>query len=180
METWEILLAAAGAVVVALIMALVVRRRGRARVATAAAPAIGPRERLRNGLLATRRQLAAILSGGTPSDGVFPSLEEALVAADVGVRTAADLVERVRGRLGAPADGSAVRHALREEIGALLSRPVPVASHDRPYVILVTGVNGVGKTTTIGKLAAQHTAAGRRVLLVAGDTFRAAAGDQLR
>ena len=182
METWELLLAAAGSVVLVLaLVALIVRRRRPRRAAVApAVPAIGPRQRLRNGLLATRRQLAAILSGGTAPDSVFPTLEEALVAADVGVRTATELVERVSQKLGASTDGPAVRRALRDEIVALLDRPAPVESADRPHVILMTGVNGVGKTTTIGKLAAQHTAAGRRVLLVAGDTFRAAAGDQLR
>ena len=182
METWELLLAAAGSVVLVLaVVALIVRRRKPHGAAVApAVPAIGPRERLRNGLLATRRQLAAILSGGTAQDSIFPTLEEALVAADVGVRTATELVERVGQRVGASADGPAVRRALRDEIVVLLDRPVPPESADRPHVILMTGVNGVGKTTTIGKLAAQHTAAGRRVLLVAGDTFRAAAGDQLR
>jgi fused signal recognition particle receptor len=74
-----------------------------------------------------------------------------------------------------------VRHALREEIVALLGQtPVVPSPEERPRVILVTGVNGVGKTTTIGKLAAREASAGRRVLLVAGDTFRAAAADQLR
>jgi len=182
METWELLLAAAGSVVLVLaLVALIVRRRRPRRAAVApAVPAIGPRQRLRNGLLATRRQLAAILSGGVAPDSVFPTLEEALVAADVGVRTATELVERVSQKLAASTDGPAVRRALRDEIVALLDRPAPVESADRPHVILMTGVNGVGKTTTIGKLAAQHTAAGRRVLLVAGDTFRAAAGDQLR
>jgi fused signal recognition particle receptor len=182
METWEILLAAAGAAGAALTTALVVlrRRAPRPKDAAPSAPAIGPRERLRNGLLATRRQLSGILSGGVSGERVFPTLEEALIAADVGVRTASELVERVRRTLGASADGAAVRRALREEIATLLTHPAPVEPQSRPHVILVTGVNGVGKTTTIGKLAAQHAAAGRRVLLVAGDTFRAAAGDQLR
>jgi fused signal recognition particle receptor len=186
METWEILLAAAGAVVAALAAALAIRRRGRRAVAAApgaatpAAPVVGSRERLWNGLLATRRQLAAMLAGGAPGESVFPTLEEALVAADVGVRTASELVERVRRKLGESVDGVAVRRALRDEIVALLARPAPVETADHPHVILVTGVNGVGKTTTIGKLAALHSAAGRRVLLVAGDTFRAAASEQLR
>jgi fused signal recognition particle receptor len=180
MEAWEILLAAAGAVVVAVTAALGLRRRTRRRGAAPSTPAVGPRDRLRIGLLATRRQLAAMLSGGAPGESVFSTMEEALVAADVGVHTATALVERVRRRLGESADGAAVRRALYEEIVGLLARPNPSESQDRPYVILVTGVNGVGKTTTIGKLAAQHTTAGRRVLLVAGDTFRAAACDQLR
>ena len=146
-----------------------------------AKPTLGPRERLRQGLLATRRQLEMILSGASgAADAVFPSLEEALVSADVGVRTSSELVERVRRKLSGLAAPCEVRRLLREEIEALLAATPPCASSDRPHVVLVTGVNGVGKTTTIGKLAASYVAAGKRVLLVAGDTFRAAAADQLR
>ena len=155
-----------------------VRRRRGAQVAPrTVAP---PVDRLRQGLLATRRRLAAELDavlrrGATEPEGALKELEEALVAADVGVRTSAELVSRVRTRVG----GAEIRQALQEEMEAILGvveEPTPSA---RPWVVLVTGVNGVGKTTTIGKLAARHAAAGRSVLVVAGDTFRAAAIDQL-
>jgi fused signal recognition particle receptor len=183
METWWLLLVAASLAVLAVGVVLVLRRRRASDAGTppASKPSVGPRERLRHGLLATRRQLEAILSGTVgAAETVFPSLEEALVSADVGVRTSSELVERVRRKLSGPANPSEVRRLLREEIEALLAASPPGESIDRPHVVLVTGVNGVGKTTTIGKLAASYVAAGKRVLLVAGDTFRAAAADQLR
>jgi len=153
------------------------RRRGTQVAPRTAAP---PIDRLRQGLLATRRRLAAELEaalrrGATEPEGALKELEEALVAADVGVRNSAELVARVRTRVG----GADVRQALREEIEAILGVVEEPTPSTRPWVVLVTGVNGVGKTTTIGKLAARHAAAGRSVLLVAGDTFRAAAIDQL-
>ncbi len=183
METWWILLVATSLAVLAVGVVLALRRRRAPHAGDlpSSAAGLGPRARLRQGLLATRRQLNAILSssGGQPDD-VFPSLEEALVSADVGVRTSSELVERVRRKLGTPANPIEVRRALREEIETLLTAAPPPESEDRPRVVLVTGVNGVGKTTTIGKLAALHAAVGQRVLLVAADTFRAAASDQLR
>jgi fused signal recognition particle receptor len=172
-------------VVVAVGLALALRRRSRARgtaVAVTAAPTAV--DRLRRGLVATRErllgQLDAVLARA-PSDAerVYPELEEALVAADVGVRTSADLVARVRGRVGRGGDAGGIRGAVRDEVAAILAAGPPPAPTTRPWVVLVLGVNGVGKTTTIGKLAALHAAAGRRVLMVAGDTFRAAAIDQL-
>src|SRR6185295_2996971 len=183
METWWILLLAASLAVLAAAVVFVLRRRrgSRAGALRGKAPSLGPRERLRQGLLSTRRQLDAIISATRESaDSVFPGLEEALVSADVGVRTSSELVERVRRKLGGPEDAGQVRRLLREEIEGVLAAPPPGEIHDRPHGVLVTGVNGVGKTTTIGKLAASYVAAGKRVLLVAGDTFRAAAADQLR
>src|SRR5439155_1317592 len=122
---------------------------------------------------------AALGRGATEPSRALGALEEALVAADVGVRTSAELVARVRTRVGRSASVAEIRQALQEEVEAVLgvvAEPTPTAC---PWVVLVAGVNGVGKTTTIGKLAARHAAAGRSVLLVAGDTFRAAAIDQL-
>src|SRR5262249_51105789 len=102
--------------------------------------------------------------------------EEALIGADVGSSTAKVVVERLRARLEHSEEWS---HALRETIVDLLRGDEPPPMTSRPWVVLVVGVNGVGKTTTIGKLAARHRAASRRVLLVAADTFRAAAAEQL-
>ena len=112
-------------------------------------------------------------------EAMFSELEEALVAADVGLRTASVLLDRVRQRVGRGGGPAEVRQVLREEMVAMLDAPPPPAPSAAPWVVLVTGVNGVGKTTTIGKLGARHAQAGRDVLFVAGDTFRAAAVDQL-
>ena len=95
------------------------------------------------------------------------------------MRTTTTLLERVRQRVGRSTDPAAVRRALRDEMVAMLEAPPPPAPTGRPWVVVLTGVNGVGKTTTIGKLGARHAEAGRRVLFVAADTFRAAAVEQL-
>ena len=171
----------AGAALVPLgLVAVYLRARRRRAAPLAARPAAPPVDRLRQGLLATRRRLAAELEAAlrrsvTEPEGALEELEEALVAADVGVRTSAELVARVRARIG----GADIREALREEMEAVLGVGAEPTPSTRPWVVLVMGVNGVGKTTTIGKLAARHRAAERSVLLVAGDTFRAAAIDQL-
>jgi fused signal recognition particle receptor len=107
------------------------------------------------------------------------ALEEALLAADVGARTTQTILERVRTEAGATDAPTALRQALRDELLRLLGSTGPAEPGSPPWVVLVTGVNGVGKTTTIGKLAAMHRSAGRSVLMVAADTFRAAAIDQL-
>ena len=185
MEPRWVVAVAVALVVLAIGLALALRRRSRARgtaVAVTAAPTAV--DRLRRGLVATRERLLGRLDAvlaRAPSDAerVYPELEEALVAADVGVRTSADLVARVRGRVGRGGDAGGIRGAVRDEVAAILAADPPPAPTTRPWVVLVLGVNGVGKTTTIGKLAALHAAAGRRVLMVAGDTFRAAAIDQL-
>jgi len=147
-----------------------------------AAPAAGPLP-APTGLRAAARRLAGqlelVFAKPAAGDAVWAELEDALVGADVGVKTATALLDAVRARVGRGADAPAIRAALRAEIVRLLTAPPAASPHAKPWVVLVTGVNGVGKTTTIGKLAARHAAAGRRVLLVAGDTFRAAAGDQL-
>ena len=158
------------------------RRATTPRAVAAAAPA--PADRLRRGVAAAGRRLmeqveAALGRAPAGLDAVLSELEEVLIAADVGMRTAAVLLGRVRQRVGRSADPAEVRRALREEMVAMLDAPPPPAPTARPWVVLVTGVNGVGKTTTIGKLAARHAEAGRRALLVAADTFRAAAIEQL-
>jgi fused signal recognition particle receptor len=187
MVGWEPFVAAAAvALAVAVVLVVFAWRRRSARVGEgkgAGAPS-GPGDRLRRGLLATRRKLGDQLDGifgrgPTPTASLLGEVEEALIGADVGVQTAGELVSRVRERLGSASGGEDVRSALREEVEAALVAPPQMEPSERPWVVLVIGVNGVGKTTTIGKLAARHAARGRRVLLVAGDTFRAAAADQL-
>jgi fused signal recognition particle receptor len=102
-----------------------------------------------------------------------------LIAADVGAGTTQVVLDRVREGTGGRADAAAIRATLRGELVRILGPAAPVEPTATPWVVLVTGVNGVGKTTTIGKLAARFGAKGRKVLVVAADTFRAAAIDQL-
>ena len=121
------------------------------------------------------------LVGGRALDGdVLEELEAVLMRADLGVKTAESLFAAVKTRAGG-GDADRVRGVLRDEILAKLRRveQPPAPATTKPHVILVLGVNGSGKTTTIGKLAARHRAAGERVVLGAGDTFRAAAIEQL-
>lgn len=193
MDDRTVLLAVAVAVVVAVaaaVLGAVARRRsrghgqGRGRGPAPARGAPSPSERLRRALAATaagiRARLDAAAARGTPSgEAWLGDLEEALLAADVGVETTRMLLERARARLGDRRDAAALRLALRREVECLLAGEPPPEPRVKPWVVLVTGVNGVGKTTTVGKLAARHVAAGRRVLLVAADTFRAAAISQL-
>jgi fused signal recognition particle receptor len=124
-----------------------------------------------------------MLGGRRVDAELLDELEEILFTADLGVSTAESLLERVRSE-GRGADGDRVRGILKEAIAEKLSGAQKTgdvfALEGKPHVILVLGVNGAGKTTTIGKLAAQHREKGRRVLLGAGDTFRAAAIEQLQ
>ncbi len=176
------------------------REAKRARREPVSAPAAAPREpvpaarepepaappaRLRDRLRLTREalveRLGALVGARRVDAALLDDLEALLLGADLGPRTAAALLEAVR-REAAGADADRVRGVLREAILAKLRRVQPQgggAPTGKPHVVLVLGVNGSGKTTTIGKLAARHRAAGRRVLLGAGDTFRAAATEQL-
>ncbi|MDQ7828539.1 MAG: signal recognition particle-docking protein FtsY [Armatimonadota bacterium] len=138
-------------------------------------------QRLREGLGRTREQLAASLDAlvGRPVDArTLEAVEEALILADVGAATAAHIVDRLRAGRGLRTAAD-VRAALRQALRELLGPPVPLRTEPPPAVILVLGVNGTGKTTTIGKLAWRLRAEGKRVLLGAADTFRAAAAEQL-
>ncbi|TAK01521.1 MAG: signal recognition particle-docking protein FtsY [Chloroflexota bacterium] len=126
-------------------------------------------------------RLRGLFGGADIADADWDGIEEVLIGGDVGASLAGRIVERARSRRDAPSAEGAVR----AELAALLAPRDPdwdlrpaVAGH--PTVILVVGVNGTGKTTTIGKLAHRESRAGRRVLLAAADTFRAAAIDQLR
>jgi fused signal recognition particle receptor len=128
-------------------------------------------------------RLGSLLGGRGLDDTLLDELEALLFGADLGVATAEDLLARVR-REAASGGVEQVRAVLRKAILEELARvePVgdPLALAAKPHVVLVLGVNGSGKTTTIGKLAARHRALGRRVVLGAGDTFRAAAREQLQ
>jgi fused signal recognition particle receptor len=134
--------------------------------------------RLRDSLGKSRRALTEQIAAAAfdPSDdAAWERLEEALIAADVGVPTTAELVRRLEQR---PELGD-LAEALAEEIAELLGDPARLAVGERPTVILVVGVNGTGKTTTIGKLALRLREHGHEVLVAAADTFRAAAEEQL-
>jgi fused signal recognition particle receptor len=143
------------------------------------------RERLRGNALG--RGLAALFSGNPRLDeALLDELETVLLTADVGVAATTALVEDFRRRIAARefADAAALTCALRREMVRMLAplaRPLDFTSpHGGPFVLMVVGVNGVGKTTTIGKLAQHLRREGARVMLAAGDTFRAAAVEQLR
>jgi fused signal recognition particle receptor len=117
-------------------------------------------------------------------DAFLDELETCLITADVGIATATELVEQLRARVSKRefADVNALLAALRADLVARLhavERPLDVGNR-KPFVLLMVGVNGVGKTTTIGKLAHRYKSEGRSVLLAAGDTFRAAAVEQLQ
>ena len=151
------------------------------------------KETLDNGLEKTKVSVLsklshAVLGKSTVDDDVLDNLEEALVTSDVGVETTLKIIDRIQARVKRDkyVGTKELQKLLREEIVALLkendvdegrdfSAPLP----HKPYVILVVGVNGVGKTTTIGKLAYQYKQAGKKVYLGAADTFRAAAVEQL-
>ena len=132
--------------------------------------------RLRSSLGRSREALARALPRLDRIDEeTWEELEEALIAADVGVRTSAALVERLRDLRS----GGKLADALVGELTGLLGDPGTLSLVARPSVVLVVGVNGTGKTTTIGKLAHRLREHGRDVVLAAADTFRAAAGEQL-
>ena len=134
--------------------------------------------RLRDSLSKSRRALTGELASAAFDPGNaadWERLEEALIMGDVGVRATAELVQRLeaRGELGD------LNAALADEVAALFGEPGTLAVRERPSVILVVGVNGTGKTTTIGKLASKLHAHGLSVVVAAADTFRAAAEEQL-
>jgi fused signal recognition particle receptor len=135
--------------------------------------------RLRESLSRSRQALTAEIAAAAfdPGDELaWERLEEALIAGDVGVPATAELVQRLEARTDTGAD---LTGALSEEVAALLGEPATLTVRGDPAVILVVGVNGTGKTTTIGKLASRLREHGHAVVVAAGDTFRAAAEEQL-
>ncbi len=144
--------------------------------------------RLRSGLSKSADRVGGAITGVFTKrkldQAALDELEEILIAGDMGVTTAAKLSAAIaRERFDKEVSDDEVREALADEIAGLLdpvALPLNVDAGPKPFVILVCGVNGSGKTTTIGKLAAQFKAQGKSVLLAAGDTFRAAAIEQLQ
>ena len=145
---------------------------------------VGYFKRLRSRLFNSRKSLSngfdGIFTGKTKiDDDVLAELEELLITSDIGVQTSIKLIERVsKAKIK---DVSQLKDVLKEEILSILNAQpeLPQSDTSVPHVILVVGVNGVGKTTTIGKLAASAAATGKKVLIAAADTFRAAAVEQL-
>jgi fused signal recognition particle receptor len=134
--------------------------------------------RLRDSLGKSRRALTEQIQAAAfdPGDALaWERLEEALIAGDVGVRATAELVRRLEAR----GDVGNLNEALADEIAGLFGEPPVLAVGEKPTVLLVVGVNGTGKTTTIGKLASRLSEHGHSVLVAAADTFRAAAEEQL-
>ena len=152
------------------------------------------KETLDKGLQKTKENVfskltRAVAGKSTIDDDVLDNLEQILVEADVGVNTTLKIIDRIQERVARDKylGTNELNRILKEEIASLLAENNLNEDHSfdfeiekKPYVILVVGVNGVGKTTTIGKLAYNFTQAGKKVMLAAGDTFRAAAIDQLK
>ena len=139
--------------------------------------------RLKNGLARTRVNIVGLFSGGVIDDDFLEELEYALITADVGVQASTRILQRLRDtiKLKGLKTQDEVRLALRDEIARMLApaqRELDI-EQAHPLVIMMTGVNGAGKTTSIGKIANYLSQRGKSVLLAAGDTFRAAAREQL-
>jgi fused signal recognition particle receptor len=145
--------------------------------------------RLKKGLLKTRVNIgsgfASIFSGKKIDDELFEDLETQLLTADLGVDTTMKLIDRLTDAANRKQlkDGDALYELMKQEMAAMLKtaeQPLVISEDKKPFVILMVGVNGVGKTTTIGKMAKQFQNEGKSVMLAAGDTFRAAAVEQLQ
>lgn len=141
-------------------------------------PAPGFLARLRG-----RLKLPALFAGGRVDEALLEQLETQLLSADVGVEATARIIADLRRQAEDIRDGAALRAALKTSLVAMLepvARPLVLPKDAKPFVLLVLGVNGVGKTTTLGKLAQRFGSRGRSVMLAAADTFRAAAVEQLQ
>jgi fused signal recognition particle receptor len=152
------------------------------------APKPGWLQRLKSGLSRSSSKLSdgisGIFKGRRLDEAALEELEELLITADLGVATAAKMTAKLaKEKFDKEVGPEEVRASLAETIAEILTpvaRPLELHAEAKPHVILVVGVNGSGKTTTIGKLARHFRQEGRKVMLAAGDTFRAAAIDQLR
>jgi len=145
-------------------------------------------ERLKQGLSKTRKQfgnqLAGLFGGGKIDAEVYEELETILLTSDVGINATQNLLADLKNRVKRQSldDTVQLKAALKESLSELLTplqKPLDTSTH-KPFVIMLAGVNGAGKTTTIGKLAYAFQAEGKSVLIAAGDTFRAAAREQLQ
>jgi fused signal recognition particle receptor len=145
-------------------------------------------ERLKKGLSKTREILSTdideLFTGKKGiDDSLLEELEELLITSDIGVQLSMDLIQRISKKSSKISDANQLKNALKEEMLSLLNlqtaKQAPETASAKPLVIMVIGVNGVGKTTTIGKLAAKFNSEGKKVLIAATDTFRAAAIEQL-
>ncbi|HQC28401.1 MAG TPA: signal recognition particle-docking protein FtsY [Methylotenera sp.] len=151
-------------------------------------PALSWTERLKQGLSKTRKQLglqlSGLFSGGKIDADVYEELETILLTSDVGVGATQFLLDDIKGRVKRQNldDTVQLKTALKDALADLLmplQQPLETNTH-KPFIIMLAGVNGAGKTTTIGKLAKYYQAQGKSVLIAAGDTFRAAAREQLQ
>jgi fused signal recognition particle receptor len=148
-----------------------------------AGPAQSWAERLKAGLARTRLQIGGLFGGGSINEALYDELEAALLSADAGLPATQYLLEKLRQqvRQNGLVEPGELQLALQQALTALLApleKPLIPAGH-RPFIIMLAGVNGAGKTTSIGKLAKLFQAQSKSVLLAAGDTFRAAAREQL-
>lgn len=143
-------------------------------------------DRLKTGLSKTRNSIVerveAVLLQRTVDDSVIEDIEEVLITSDVGAVATGEIVSLLREKIknGEVKTPAAVKECIKAEMSLMLGNPHPIVLFgEKPFVILTVGVNGVGKTTTIGKLASRFAAQGSSVIIAAGDTFRAAAIEQL-
>ena len=141
--------------------------------------------KLKSGLAKTRTVLNTDVtelfsSSKAINDDLFDELEERLVTSDLGIDITMDLMERIRKKSRGLSTGDQLRQVLKNELLTFFHEPdLPAPSRPKPYVIMMVGVNGTGKTTTLGKLAMKYKAEGKKVLIAAADTFRAAAIEQV-
>ncbi len=170
-----------------------------AAVATVAATALSAEDveadkrgwasRLKAGLTKSRNQmaksLAGVFGGGKIDEDLYEELETTLLISDMGIEATEQLMKEVRNRVSLKGlkDGAELRAALKDAVYDLLKpleKPLEIPNNGQPFVIMMAGINGAGKTTSIGKLAKYFQAQGKSVMLAAGDTFRAAAREQLQ
>lgn len=174
---------AAAVAAVGVILIILIRRSRRGTAASTLEVQRVPALVLRHSLAQSRQALLTRLQltwgSNKDSDARFAELEEVLLTADVGLKATQSLITKLRSRARELTDADALRRALREDMRAVLVDGDVVYPTARPHIIVVAGVNGVGKTTTIGKLAHRYRRQEKKVLLVAADTFRAAASEQL-
>ena len=145
--------------------------------------------RLKQGLSKSRdkmaKSLAGVFGGGKIDEDLYEELETVLLTSDMGIEATEHLMDEVRSRVSLKglSDGRELRQALKEAVYDLLApleKPLEIPDNGQPFVIMMAGINGAGKTTSIGKLAKYFQSQGKSVILAAGDTFRAAAREQLQ